>query len=131
MLYKGQRYKVARTHGETFPDAAALVHPDQITLYCNVSIVWAGATPDVVKQRIDEAVLVVRDAYNKKLPAEIKRRTELGIIEVNSTDYQGIVRVTFPLYIGGAPLEADEAADLESALRKAGVALDDSRYLLD
>jgi hypothetical protein len=93
--------------GEIYPGVRIALTTEYVTPITVIAILWAGCTPDVLKDRIDEAVKVVRDAMNRIIRSKTmpKSATDgtLGAIEctVSETRDPGLMQVFYPSYFKG------------------------------
>ena len=114
------RRRQARNIYETYPEVLALVHDAGVLLWTTRSVAWAGATVSDSCRIMQDAQLALRNAYNETMAPELRRDFDLGRIELNSTDYQGVFIFTFPLYMS---LDAAEQAEVERELEASGFEL--------
>ena len=111
--------------GEIYPRYVVEMgaNPARVTVYTVVHIMWAGATPDVVKRRIDDSVAIVRDGMNTyirsgQVPLEDKDGS-LGTLECTVTDDRdpGLMQLFYSMNLRQSRLDKDEQEELMKALK--------------
>jgi len=114
--------KEAATHGETYPDVIMYAGKEGAFFCTNIQIAWAGADPSTSKRRIDDAVAAVREGANSVMRGVEARP---GQIDVNSTKYQGVVRVG---YFWSGRFVPAEVVSLKTKAKDKGLELTERKF---